>query len=485
MIKMLTAVFSFLMLSSQANAQIVINEILYNIPSTGENEEFIELYNAGSTPVDMTNYTLQESAVVYTFGNTTLNGGDYFVVARDSAAFQTSFGFAADAEGSISLSNSGEDIMIYNASGVLVDSVDYETSTPWPTAASGLGRSLQLCDATTDNNLGANWGTNNTATGLNGTTGVDSLYATPGALNECVTVAPPSPSSYPVYSFSQINDIDASGLIDSINVTCELRGIAYCENYRVSQTGYDFPFASSDNSAGVRVFTFNDVSAYSFTDGDSLHISGTVSQFRGLLQFSPDSITLISSGNAGPSAMTVTSLDETTENKFVRFENVYLADTAQWTTGAGFGFNVDVTNGNDTFDLRIDSDITDLFNLPTPLGNFTLTGWGGQRDQTSPYLSDYQLLPCSNALVLSASVLQAKDAQIKVYPNPSSSILNIDAKQSIQKVQLYNAIGQIVISKGSIQTNNLQLNIEQCAKGLYLLVVESNGSLSSQQIIVE
>ena len=158
MIKMLTAVCSFLMLSSQANAQIVINEILYNIPSTGENEEFIELYNAGSTPVDMTNYTLQESAVVYTFGNTTLNGGDYFVVARDSAAFQTSFGFAADAEGSISLSNSGEDIMIYNASGVLVDSVDYETSTPWPTAASGLGRSLQLCDATTDNNLGANWG---------------------------------------------------------------------------------------------------------------------------------------------------------------------------------------------------------------------------------------------------------------------------------------------------------------------------------------
>ena len=67
---MLTAVCSFLMLSSQANAQIVINEILYNIPSTGENEEFIELYNAGSTPVDMTNYTLQESAVVYTFGNT-------------------------------------------------------------------------------------------------------------------------------------------------------------------------------------------------------------------------------------------------------------------------------------------------------------------------------------------------------------------------------------------------------------------------------
>ena len=55
------------------------------------------------------------------------------------------------------------------------------------------------------------------------------------------------------------------------------------------------------------------------------------------LQFSPD-IAVISTGNQ--LQRTLFNADESTENKYVIFENVYLADTSQWTNGVGFGFNV-------------------------------------------------------------------------------------------------------------------------------------------------
>ena len=171
--KLFSTLSAILLVSFVAHSQVVINEILYNDPSSGTDvEEFIELHNAGATAVNLTNYTFTQG-VTHTFAGGMIPAGGYYVIAVDSAAFHNAFGMAPDAEwNGGGLSNGGEDITIYDANGVFVDSVDYDDAAPWATSADGFGTSLQLCDPATDNNNGANWGTSNVATGLS-VTGVD------------------------------------------------------------------------------------------------------------------------------------------------------------------------------------------------------------------------------------------------------------------------------------------------------------------------
>ncbi|MGH1339112.1 MAG: lamin tail domain-containing protein [Aureispira sp.] len=465
---------------SQTN-EVIITEIMYNIPGNTEDVEFIELYNPSSVnTVTLNDFTFTQG-VTFTFpsaaaGAITIAPNSYFVIAADSADFNSTFGMNPNATWfNGGLSNSGEDITILNANGVMVDSVDYDDGAPWPTAADGQGRSLQLCDLLTDNNVGSNWGTTNTPAGTN-TTG-DSIYATPGMMNSCVTVVPPPPVSYPLYTIDMINNLDANGVADSVSVTCELRAIAYCIDSR-GGSGLDFPFAQSDNSAGIRIFTFLDVDNYVHTAGDSLHIWGEVLQFNGLLQFRPDSILVISQGNTIPNPMIVTQLSEMTENKYVQLNGVSLVDTAEW-TGTGGGFNVRVTTGStDTLSLRIDNDV-DLYSQPAPMGTFSIAGWGGQFDASSPFSEGYQLVTCGSVNFVNTTSIEAPLA-VRVYPNPASRFLTVEAGVVLETVIVYNALGQVVLSVNNLNTTNTQINTNELANGIYTISIVSGERVSSQ-----
>lgn len=480
--KLFSTLSAILLISVVAHSQIVINEILYNDPSSGADvEEFIELHNAGATAVNLTNYTFTQG-VSHTFSGGMIPAGGYFVIAVDSAAFHNAFGMAPDAEwASGGLSNSGEDITIYDNNGVFVDSVDYDDAAPWATSADGFGTSLQLCDPATDNNDGANWGTSDVATGLS-VTGVDSLYATPGMMNTCVVVVPPPPPSYPVYTFDQINDVDTSGNADSLNVTCELRGIAHCIDLR-GGSGLDFPFASSDNSAGIRVFTFNDVDAYSVTAGDSLHIWGRVSQFNGLLQFSPDSIAVISQGNATASPIMVTQLSEMYENRLVMFNNMSLVDTAEW-TGMGSGFNVRITDGStDTITLRIDNDVN-LYSMPAPLGTFSVSGWVTQFDPSMPRDEGYTLSTCGMNMLTNTIEVENNSTEVSIFPNPAASVLNVQSAAEIENITVYNTLGQVVLSINNVNTFTTQIATNNLDNGVYIISVLTGNKVMTQQFQV-
>lgn len=462
--------------------QVIISEIMYNIPGATEDVEFIELYNpSGFNTVTLNDYSFTQG-VTYTFpttasGTITIAPNDYFVIAADSAAFNSTFGYDADAIWtSGGLSNAGEDITIIDGNGAMVDSVDYDDAAPWPTAADGQGRSLQLCALSSpDRNLGINWGTTNTAAGAN-TTG-DSIYATPGMPNMCITVTPPPPVTYPLYTFDMIDGIDTNGVADSTQVTCELRGIAYCIDMRGSN-GLDFPLSRGDNNGGIRVFSFVDVNNYVHTPGDSLHIWGEIVQFNGLLQFRPDSIEVISQGNPVPNPMVVTQLSEMTENRYIQLNSVYLVDTTEW-TGAGAGFNVRVTNGGpDTLSVRIDNDV-DLFNQPAPMGSFSVAGWGGQFDPSSPYTSGYQLVTCGAANFVNTTAIESP-LTVRVYPNPARQFLTVEAGTDLETVLVYNALGQVVLSVNNINTTTTQINTSELANGIYTISIVSGERVSSQ-----
>jgi hypothetical protein len=174
------------------NQNIVITEIMYNPPESGTDSlEFIELYNNGSSSVALKDFYFS-AGVTYTFHNDTIQPNSFYLVAVDSMKFHNFYNKTAHKWKSGAFSNSGAAIVIKDNFGVIVDSVYYKTTSPWPTtAANGNGSSLMLCNPSSDNNVGTNWvasgATNATSFGIVNT---KQVYATPGS--SCMTIIPPA-----------------------------------------------------------------------------------------------------------------------------------------------------------------------------------------------------------------------------------------------------------------------------------------------------
>jgi beta-glucanase (GH16 family) len=74
--------------------------------------------------------------------------------------------------------------------------------------------------------------------------------------------------------------------------------------------------------------------------------------------------------------------------------------------------------------------------------------------------------------------------KFSVYPNPTenSDVINIRTTEQIDKIELYNAVGQTIISRSN---NPYQINIENVASGMYLLKVYSGNKSVVKRVIVQ
>ncbi|MCU0322151.1 MAG: lamin tail domain-containing protein [Chitinophagaceae bacterium] len=181
-------VFS-LIFSAASFAQVVISEIMYNPPESGTDSlEFIELYNAGNTPVNLNNHSFVWGGTIkrYTFtADTFLAPGSLFVLAvanANAVRRQYNLSFTPTVPTTASgLGNSGTSVKLLGAGDVLVDSVTYLNS--WYSATNAGGSSLILCDPLADNTLSSNWAASNASTG--NTINAILLKASPGVLEAC------------------------------------------------------------------------------------------------------------------------------------------------------------------------------------------------------------------------------------------------------------------------------------------------------------
>lgn len=164
-------------------AQLVISEIMYNPPEPGtDTYEFVEVYNNGANAVNLLGYSVTGFDYTFTTGFN-LGAGEYVLFAVDSVAFEQAFGITAFQVTNGSLSNSGEEVTLFDDQGAIVDIVDYDDSFPWAAAADGAGASLVLCDLNSDNNDGANWDDAITGTGV--ISGGVEIFANPGGASAC------------------------------------------------------------------------------------------------------------------------------------------------------------------------------------------------------------------------------------------------------------------------------------------------------------
>ncbi|WCJ60368.1 lamin tail domain-containing protein [Fontisphaera persica] len=112
--------------------QVVINEIMYHPGSENSAEEFIEIYNATSQAISLAGWRFTRG-VDFVFTNEVLPARGYLVVAADLNAFRAKYPGITNVAGDWTgrLSNNGEEILLRDACGNVVDSVIYSPDGEW------------------------------------------------------------------------------------------------------------------------------------------------------------------------------------------------------------------------------------------------------------------------------------------------------------------------------------------------------------------
>lgn len=150
-------------LASASNT--VISQIHYRPATVAGLEEYLEVMNISSSPVDLTNCTFS-AGIGFSFPDKyLLPPGARILIVRNLAAFQAAYpaipaGQIAGAfTGDTALSNNGEPLELRAADGLPIKSFTYNNKSPWPEAADGSGAGLVLINPALnpDHRNPANW----------------------------------------------------------------------------------------------------------------------------------------------------------------------------------------------------------------------------------------------------------------------------------------------------------------------------------------
>ncbi len=143
-------------------AAVVINEINYNSAAGFDTGDWVELYNATGSEVDLTSWIFKDSDDTHEFifpDGTKLQPGGYLILCRDSARFAEFRPGIGDYIGDFNfgLSSSGELARLFDAGGKIIDSLTYGIDIPWPSGPNGSGQTLELVFPFRDNAKPVNW----------------------------------------------------------------------------------------------------------------------------------------------------------------------------------------------------------------------------------------------------------------------------------------------------------------------------------------
>ena len=169
--KLLYIIFIASILLPFANADIVINEIMYDPAGQPERDhEWIEIYNSGDEEVDLEGWRFFENNNNHRLAleqgdDMLIESNESIVIVQDTEAFLEDY---EDYEGTILDSsfslNNGEYIALRDSDGEIADEVEY--SNEWGDDEEGF--SLELRHPDLNNEMGENWGSSENESGTPG-----------------------------------------------------------------------------------------------------------------------------------------------------------------------------------------------------------------------------------------------------------------------------------------------------------------------------
>jgi hypothetical protein len=73
-------------------------------------------------------------------------------------------------------------------------------------------------------------------------------------------------------------------------------------------------------------------------------------------------------------------------------------------------------------------------------------------------------------------------SSLKVYPNPTKDVVRIANSNTIDKVDIYNITGQLILSQ-AINSQEAEINLQHLAAGAYFMNVQANGAVKKVKVI--
>ncbi len=148
---------------------LLVTEIMFHPPDPGESLEYVELYNATASPLDISGYRFFDG-IDYEFPEGIwFEPYSYIVVAKDPSAFEAEYGFSPYGPYEGFLENGGERLTFSNDSSTFDDtgqiivpgpplwSARYNDRGKWPNNCKGTGHSLSLRSMEMDPEEPAAW----------------------------------------------------------------------------------------------------------------------------------------------------------------------------------------------------------------------------------------------------------------------------------------------------------------------------------------
>jgi hypothetical protein len=179
-------VMGFALATSLAAHDVVINEILYHPPNDLELAQFIELYNRGSQPAEVSGWSFTKGVHFQFPPSCIIPAHGFLVLCRHRETFLAQYGQPELLVGGFTnrLSHHGERIELRDAQGELVDAVKYADGGAWPTAPDGYSASLERICPEGPSAEPANWAPSKLRS-------PDRPGGTPGRRNDSFSLHPP------------------------------------------------------------------------------------------------------------------------------------------------------------------------------------------------------------------------------------------------------------------------------------------------------
>ena len=140
-----------------ARAGVVINEIFYHAPNDLEDLQWIELFNSGDQPVDISGWSLDQGKLFTFPKDTAIAAQGYLVVALSTDQFRLNYRLPSLGPLKKPLKHGGGQIELQNAAGERVDLAKYKDHEPWPASPDGYSSSLERICPSASGEIAENW----------------------------------------------------------------------------------------------------------------------------------------------------------------------------------------------------------------------------------------------------------------------------------------------------------------------------------------
>ena len=238
-----------------------------------------------------------------------------------------------------------------------------------------------------------------------------------------------------------------------------------------------------DGTAGIVVRSFDEGNeSAQLVLGDSVIVTGGMTDFNGVLQIEESPITIeVISQNASlpaPQIVKMSDISEDYESELVRIDSVEIDDDGVFERG-----NYTLIDNNESITLRIGSTTHPLVGREIPDNSVSLTGYVGQSG------SEYQLFLRDESdieIIEDALGIKISENSNLIYPNPvrtSFQIKNPYGKnESVLDLEIFDLNGQIV-KKLDVQSEFH--TVRDLENGMYILVVNFQDEALYSRLIIK